>query len=222
MWPLPQIKNEHISIVLHRDRIFCARFVPGGPFLHLDCRAYEISIGNEHIFFNTTALQDAVADFIEICSLQAAYISVVLGEDLAKEHLILHAKSDVSLEELLPCESHTEYCLDYIGPRENQFLLYVCAVSHMLMLQVGIFHYQLPVHLHSVVSPLNAYIQVYKHIAGSAFSQARLAHEIDLERMVIPAVFSTEIIRRSIKIKSGKAYTNQDIILAWGSFLGVQ
>lgn len=224
MWPLPQIKNEQIHLVLHRERAVCIRFVPDGPYVRMQAyRTYHIPVGSTRLLYNVSALQAAVTDFITTFKLNSAYLSIVLGADLLSEHVIRHAKSDAQLTELLQERAaHTLYQVRHIGPHEDAFLFYVCAVSQPLRLQLEMFHHQLPVHMHRVVSSLNAQIEVYKRIAAPAFSQARLAQEIDTERVHIPTVFSPELLRRSVKIDPGMVYNSQDVVHAWGSYLGAQ
>ena len=170
-----------------------------------------------------TALQEALFDFIATFKLYAAYLNIVLGADLLTERLIVHAKSDASLEELIHERTvHTLYHAEHIGPHEEGFLFYVYGISQPLRLQLALLHHQLPVHMHQVISPWHAQAKVYKYITASVFSQARLVQDIDILHVQIPAVFSSEIFRRLVKTNPGVVYEHSDIVHAWGSFLGVQ
>lgn len=223
MWPLPQLKNEHIHLVLHHDRVACMRFVDDGPYVRLqDYRAYHITLGNAQLLDNITELQEAIIDFVTAFNMQAAYLSIVLAADLLHERLVLHAKSDITLEALQDPDPHMVYQLQHIGPHEDAFLFYIFGISHALRLQLHLLHHRLPVHMHRVISPLHAQIEVYKRIAASAFSQARLVQELHVEGVRIPAVFSPEVLRRSIKIEPSASFVHEDVVYAWGSFLGAQ
>lgn len=223
MWPLPQIKNEHIHLVLYPNRAVCVRFVPEQGYVRLqDYRSYSFALGNAQLFFNITQLSDVISNFITSFDLQAAYLNIVLTPDLVQERLVQYAKSDATLEDLQAHAMHTAYQLQYVGPHEDAFLFYICGISQVLKLQLGLIHNRLPVHMYRVISPLHAQIEVYKRIAAPAFSQARLVHELHMQRVQIPAVFSPEVLRRAIKIESNTSFVHEDIVYAWGSFLGAQ
>lgn len=224
MWPLPQIKNDRIHLVLHAERAVCVRFVWDGLCMRMqDYRVYHIPIGNARLLTNITGLQAALVDFITTFKLHGSYLSIVLGPDLLQERVIRHSKSDATPDEIVPeRDAHTLYHMQHIGPHEDTFLFYLYAVSQPFKLQLELLHHRLPVHMHCVVSPLQAQIEVYKRIAAPAFSQARLAQEIDVEKVYIPSVFSPEVLRRSIKIDLNIVYNAQDVVSAWGSFLGAQ
>lgn len=223
MWPLPQLKNEHIHLVLRQDRAVCARFVREGAFTHLqDYRAYDLAQASPQLLFNSTELHTVINDFINTFNLQAAYLHIVLASDLVQERLVRHTKSDATLAELDVVDMHSAYQLQYIGPHEDAFLFYICSISQAFKLQLALLHHRLPVHMHRVVSPLHVQIEAYKCIAAPIFSQARLVQELHMQKVQIPSVFSPEILRRLIKIKSDVSFVHEDIVYAWGSFLGAQ
>lgn len=224
MWPLPQLKNEQIHLVIYADRAVCVRFVHDGSCLRLqDYRAYCITPGDAQSLCNIAELHDCITDFVTTFNVRAAYLSIVLTADFLQERLVHHVKSDALFEELLgKPEMHTAYQLQYVGPYEDGFLFYICGVSQALRLQLQLLFHRLPLHMHRVISSFHAQTEVYKHTMKSTFSQARLVQELHVERVHIPAVFSPEVVCKSIKIEPGISFVQEDIVYAWGSFLGAE
>lgn len=217
MWPLPQIKNEHLHLVVHRDRVVCMHFLKEFNSLRMAAKVYEFPLGNKDMLCNLAALEKAVLHAVQAFGVEFAYCSMVLGSDLMYEQFVVQASSDLGD---FPKKMHTCQTAHYVGPLEDNFLFYVMGYSELVKLQLDLFHARLPIHIHHIIGSFHAQTNVYMHMAGNAFSHARLAQDVDIDNAVIPAVFSTQMLKRSVQ-SVPSFVQQQDAVLAWGSFLGV-
>ena len=204
-----------------QTRLTCISYLQENNVARLcNYRTYCVPVGNNRLLTNITALQNAVGDFVSKAKLEGAHLNIILAPELLREQLIRHTKSDVSLEDIVQePELHTESCMQYVGPIDDGFLFYISHIAQSLKLQLQLWHHTLPVHMHSIISPFAAQLHVYKHKAASTFSRARLVQDIDIDRVRIPALFELDV-QRMLKIDQHIRCNNQDIVYAWGSYLG--
>ncbi len=223
MWPLPRIKNEHIQLTLHQQRITLTWIQPENAYGSI-LRAYEtheIPLCTQSLIYNAAALRTTINSFILDHKLFDAYLHVILSPEMITEHIIAHHKSDASLNELIPQKEHHKlYNRRYVGMHDDRFLFYVCTASQALILQLNTLNMQLPIHMQSISPPFHVQLFLYKQIYASSFNQARMAQEIDREHVRIPCVFSLEFLRRSLKTDRQITYDDHDLLYALGSFLG--
>lgn len=217
MWPLPQLKNEHLHLVVHHDHVVCARFVQEIHGVRMVAHVYEFPLGNKKILCNLAALENAVLHGIKAFGVEFAFCSMVLGSGLMRERFVVQSSSDPSY---VNTKMNIHQSTHYVGPLEDRFLFYLMSYSELVKLQLDLFHARLPIHLGHIITPFHAQTHIYRHIAGKAFSHARLAQDVDIDTAVIPAVFSAQMLKRSVQ-SVPSSVQQHDVVLAWGSFLGV-
>ncbi len=223
MWPLPRIKNEHIQLTLHQQRITLTWIQPHNIHKAIlrAYEAYEVPPCTQSLIYNTTALRKTINSFILEHKLSNAYLHIILSPEVIEEQIIAHHKSDASLNELIAQKKqHHFYSYRYVSTHDDQFLFYVSAAAQPLILQLNMINMQLPIHMKSISPPFHLQLLLYKQIFASSFNLARMAQEIDQEHVRIPSVFSLEFLRRSLKTDHPVTYDDHDLLYALGSFLG--
>lgn len=225
MWPLPPIKNESITVIVHSDRVACVWLKSDKEgFRIFGYRSYAIHVGDARLIFNSSSMQQAVEDFINHFGLHYCFVRFVLGPALLDEKLFsVHSGDADAATKLIPSADHQwAYQITYIGPREDIFLYYVCGISRLLYLQLELLQQRLSLHMQAILSPLQTQIEVFRYVSGKAYCKARLAQAADMQAINIPSIFSKELLCR---VGISGACISEDVrdpIYAWGSFLGVR
>ena len=227
MWLLPKIKNNHLFLVLHPDRITCATFAQEGARSMVQAfRSEPCAVVDDSLLYDSRGLQARVLAFISDYNLTNAYVTVLLGKHLLHESIVDHPKYGADLSDIVPVPlRHIFYSHTYLGPVDDQGIYYLCTISQALMLQIKIACHSLPLHMRAITGPFSAQIAAYIYLAGKNFSSVRLAQEVDRAAVMIPSVWlSTDAPHNRVQhdcIDIGDAsFLKEDIMLAWGSCVG--
>jgi hypothetical protein len=213
MWPLPHIRNELVTITLTPGALSCAwiqrihnrdslfsRISPhalgGSPSNPLYKLCAYTHIPFEHLeyvhgtIYNPTHIAQEITRFLHEHHLEHAFVALgVAGEHIIQRLVSCSVATPHKEQFMCPELEKVRFEYRYLYPNnDNTFTFYLCGLS-----QEQIFQYKLLAirnhHNLTNIMPLGAaHLQLYKYLAGSAFSPSRLAldlaHAKTLENLI--------------------------------------
>jgi hypothetical protein len=207
MWPIPELSNELVTIVLNHDSLILSWIQPvKNTSSYFQLNAYQnvqlMSFDFERgIINNPSNLKKYIDQFLSTHKIKHASVGIAVSSPAVYERIITIGQATPSKNDLADFESNMHIIESiYLYAQENMFTFYTCAIKREQLLQFQSLAVATKLNLSSITTQNAACLQLYSFIKGNHFLHTQLGFDLDKSQNDIPNLISATQVGCYLKI----------------------
>lgn len=204
MWPLPDLKNELVTIVIDSSHLYLgvirANTIKNTPFVLHAYRAIQ-NVALDTYIYNMSFFEKQIKAFIASYKLENAFFVLSIAGPKIEERLVHLKKATPSHADFIHLGLQKfVWDFTYLYTHEQgESVFAISGIQRELLFQYQFLALKLNINLVTITTPMHSLLHLYRYVQGDAFRQAKLAIDMQAHRNHFESYFDQPMYNRIIQ-----------------------